>query len=135
MPRMILSIALIAILGFAATETIPSATATTQPVCQADQTNPDHYEVVTGKSARPGTCVVTLTVDETFSIVIVQTKMTRDWLTATDDLRIWMNFDSWKSAQRFACTLVKSARQTHPGYFISTDLKCFTAFVIGVFRN
>ena len=137
MPRMIiLSLALIVlIVGLTATEITPSASATTtQPVCQADPTSPDVYEVVTGKHVRPDTCVVTQSVDESFSIVAIQAIVTKDWLAATDSVRIWTNFSSIEQAKRFACTLVKGTRLTHPGYLVATDLRCFTAMVIGVVR-
>lgn len=140
MPRMIiLSLALIAILGFAGlaieSTTIAASATTTQPVCQADPTNPDPYEIVLGKHARPGSCVVIQATDESFSIVTIRTTVLRDWLSTSENVRIWMNFDSIDSARQFACNLVKSSPQVHPGYLVSTDIRCFSLRIGGVVRQ
>ncbi len=139
MPRMIiLSLALIVLIaGLTANEITPTSASatTTQPVCQADPTSPDVYEVVTGKHVRPGTCVVTQSVDESFSIIAIQTIVTKDWLAATDHVRVWTNFDSIESARQFACKLVRDARLTHPGYLVSTDIRCFSLRIGGLVRQ
>lgn len=105
--------------------------------CHFDASAHPSIEIQPGKAARPGECVVSLTVDETFSIIAIQAKVLQDSLAANDATQIWTNFESLASAQRFACEKVRNIRKdpAFAGFYISTDLKCFTAFVIGLVRN